>query len=117
VIDWLAKEKGISGADALRELGGGRNGSKIVKAYDYTDERGQLLYQVWRFEHMSVILSEAKYLWSSLELISSRQLEMSRFAQHDSAISNHRTFISSPDCFSAALLLLSDCFAHRCCSG
>jgi hypothetical protein len=29
--------------------------------------------------HMSVILSEAKNLWSSLELISSRQLEMSRF--------------------------------------
>ena len=29
--------------------------------------------------HMSVILSKAKNLWSSLELISSRQLEMSRF--------------------------------------
>jgi hypothetical protein len=28
---------------------------------------------------MSVILSEAKNLWPSLELISSRQLEMSRF--------------------------------------
>ena len=53
VIDWLAKEKGISGADALRELGGGRNGSKpsakLVKTYDYTDESGQLLYQVCRY--------------------------------------------------------------------
>ena len=31
VIDWLAKEKGISGADAMRELAGDRNGSKSIK--------------------------------------------------------------------------------------
>jgi hypothetical protein len=31
VIDWLAKEKGISGADAMRELADGRNGSKSIK--------------------------------------------------------------------------------------
>jgi CHC2-type zinc finger protein len=54
VIDWLAKEKGISGADAMRELAGGRNGSepaaRLVKTYDYTDECGELLYQVCRYD-------------------------------------------------------------------
>ena len=53
VIDWLAKEKGISGADALRDLAGGHNGSKpsakVVKTYDYTDVSGHLLYQVCRY--------------------------------------------------------------------
>ena len=53
VIDWFAKEKGISGADALRELAGGHNGSKpsakLVKTYDYTDDSGHLLYQVCRY--------------------------------------------------------------------
>jgi hypothetical protein len=34
---------------------------------------------VGRYRLPSVILSEAKNLWSSLQLISSRQLEMSRF--------------------------------------
>jgi DNA primase len=50
VIDWVSKEKGISGADAMRELGGGRNNSephgKIVARYDYTDEGGNLLYDM-----------------------------------------------------------------------
>lgn len=54
VIDWVAKEKGISGADALHKLAGARNGSEpaasLVKTYDYTDERGQLLYQVCRYD-------------------------------------------------------------------
>ena len=46
VIEWLAKEKRISVADAMRELGGS---GEIVCAYDYTDERGKLLFQVCRF--------------------------------------------------------------------
>ena len=47
VIDWLAKEKRISVADAMRELGGS---GEIVRAYDYTDERGKLLFQCVRYE-------------------------------------------------------------------
>ena len=52
VIDYVAKEKRISVADALRELGGRRNGqepaSKIVCAYDYRDTDGKLLFQICR---------------------------------------------------------------------
>ncbi len=56
VIDWLALEKGITIADAMREFGG--NGSKAtpatprreVCAYDYRDEKGAVLFQVVRFE-------------------------------------------------------------------
>ena len=37
IIDWIAKDKGISVADALRVLGGGHNGSKpspkLVETY------------------------------------------------------------------------------------
>ena len=47
MIDWLAKEKRILVADAMRELGGG---GEIVCVYDYTDERGKLLFQVCRFD-------------------------------------------------------------------
>ena len=50
VIDWLSKEKRIPIADAMRELGGGKNDSEIVATYDYTDEHGELLYQVCRFD-------------------------------------------------------------------
>jgi hypothetical protein len=54
VIDWLANEKGISGADALRDLADGNDGArpaaKIVKTYDYTDESGNLLYQTCRYQ-------------------------------------------------------------------
>src|SRR6266699_37036 len=42
VIDWLMREQNISAADALRILGGGRNGSsEPVATYDYTDESGE----------------------------------------------------------------------------
>jgi hypothetical protein len=54
VIDWLAEEKGISGADAMRELAGSRNGSeptaRLIATYDFTDPRGRLLYQVCRYD-------------------------------------------------------------------
>jgi 5S rRNA maturation endonuclease (ribonuclease M5) len=52
VIDWEMVEKNISAADAMRALGGGRNGSfpKPTAIYDYTDETGKLLYQVCRFK-------------------------------------------------------------------
>ena len=33
VIDWLAKENGISGADALRELAASRNGSEPAEKF------------------------------------------------------------------------------------
>jgi 5S rRNA maturation endonuclease (ribonuclease M5) len=53
VIDWIKHEKNVTTADAMRELGGGRNDEKprgkFVCAYDYTDERVKLLYQVCRF--------------------------------------------------------------------
>ena len=52
MIDWLAREKGISGVLAMRELAGGRNDQKqrpkFVCAYNYTDERGKLRFQVCR---------------------------------------------------------------------
>jgi putative DNA primase/helicase len=54
VVDWVMLEKGITAANAMRELGGGRNGStptpewKIVATYDYTDASGNLVYQVCR---------------------------------------------------------------------
>ena len=47
VIDWVMSEKGISVGEAMRELGGGAN-EKFVCAYDYTDEREKLLFQVCR---------------------------------------------------------------------
>jgi hypothetical protein len=54
VVDWLMQEKGITVAAAIRELGGGRNGSEplgtIVATYDYTDQGGKLLFQVCRFD-------------------------------------------------------------------
>jgi hypothetical protein len=54
VIDWVMYEKGITAAAAMRELGGGRNGSepggKFVCAYDYVDEDGKLLFQICRFK-------------------------------------------------------------------
>jgi hypothetical protein len=51
VIDWVMRAENISAADALRILAGGRNGSsEPVATYDYTDERGKLLYQVCRFD-------------------------------------------------------------------
>jgi hypothetical protein len=53
VVDWLAKEKGISVADALRELGGKNDQEprrKIVCAYDYVDESGKLLSQACRYQ-------------------------------------------------------------------
>jgi hypothetical protein len=50
VIDWLIHEKNITASDALRILGGGRNGSKPIQTYDYTDESGKPLYQGCRFD-------------------------------------------------------------------
>jgi hypothetical protein len=51
VVDWLIHERNISAADALRILGGGCNGSsEPVATYDYTNETGELLFQVCRFE-------------------------------------------------------------------
>src|SRR5437870_5610328 len=53
VIDWLAIERGISVADAMRELAGSNGqkspperNAKIVKSYDYTDATGKLVFQV-----------------------------------------------------------------------
>jgi 5S rRNA maturation endonuclease (ribonuclease M5) len=52
IIDWIALEENITATEAMRKLGGGRNGStpecKIVATYDYTDASGNLLYQVCR---------------------------------------------------------------------
>ena len=55
VIDLEALEKKITPAEAMRKLGGGRNGSsapewKIVATYDYTDENGALLFQCVRLD-------------------------------------------------------------------
>ena len=67
VIDWMMKEQGIDAKAALEQLGGGytppaqkltsgHSGAnntakaKMIKAYDYTDETGNLLFQVCRFE-------------------------------------------------------------------
>jgi hypothetical protein len=55
VIDWVMHERDCTAAEAMQLLGGGRNGDRpqkskrrIVATYDYTDERGNLLYQVVR---------------------------------------------------------------------
>ena len=45
VVDWLRSELGI---EAEPERGAGRG--KIVKTYDYKDEKGDLLFQVVRFD-------------------------------------------------------------------
>jgi 5S rRNA maturation endonuclease (ribonuclease M5) len=54
VIDWEAREKHLSSAEAIRELGGGRNSEKprkeFVCAYDYTDESGKQLFQAVRYK-------------------------------------------------------------------
>jgi 5S rRNA maturation endonuclease (ribonuclease M5) len=54
VIDWIALEEDLTAAEAMRKFGGGRNGStpewKIVATYDYTNERGRLLFQCVRCE-------------------------------------------------------------------
>jgi 5S rRNA maturation endonuclease (ribonuclease M5) len=54
IIDWIALKENITAAEALRKLGGGRNGSKpewnIVATYDYTDENGALLFQCVRLD-------------------------------------------------------------------
>ena len=54
VIDWIKHEKNVTTADAMRELGGGRNDEKphkeFVCAYDYTDESGKQLFQVVRYK-------------------------------------------------------------------
>jgi len=67
VIDWMMKEQGIDAKAALEQLSGeytplpqkltgGHSGAnntakaKMIKAYDYTDETGSLLFQVCRFE-------------------------------------------------------------------
>src|SRR6266550_4683952 len=41
--------KDLFPATRIRDAGG-RNGSKLVAAYDYTDETGRLLFQVCRFK-------------------------------------------------------------------
>src|SRR4029077_8601505 len=53
VIGWVMYEEKITDVEAMRKLGGSRNGSsapewKIVATYDYTDGSGNLLYQVCR---------------------------------------------------------------------
>jgi 5S rRNA maturation endonuclease (ribonuclease M5) len=53
VIGWVMFEEKITDVEAMRKLGGGRNGSsapewKIVATHDYTDASGNLLYQVCR---------------------------------------------------------------------
>lgn len=61
VIDWLAIEKGVSANVVFREMAMKLGGEKPkesappasripVKIYDYTDEQGNLLYQVCRYE-------------------------------------------------------------------
>src|SRR4029453_16589588 len=49
VIDWLMLEKQIEVGQAMRELGGGREG-KLVRVSDYVDENGELRHQTCRFE-------------------------------------------------------------------
>jgi hypothetical protein len=49
VIDWVMHEENATAADAMRILGGRKNRSEPVAVYDYTDENGNLLYQVCRF--------------------------------------------------------------------
>lgn len=54
MIDWLATEKQITVADAMRELGDNNGDSaptskpRIVATYDYVSESGKLLFQVCR---------------------------------------------------------------------
>lgn len=50
VIDFVMLKENLSLADAMRKLSGNNGDSKpiIVATYDYTDENGQLLYQVVR---------------------------------------------------------------------
>jgi 5S rRNA maturation endonuclease (ribonuclease M5) len=52
VIDWVMRERGCDAAQAMRELGLGRNDheerGQILCAYDYTDEGGNLLFQCVR---------------------------------------------------------------------
>jgi 5S rRNA maturation endonuclease (ribonuclease M5) len=54
VIGWVMYEEKITHVEAMRKLGGGRNGStpewNIVKTYDYTDENGALLFQCVRLD-------------------------------------------------------------------
>ncbi|HEU5247019.1 MAG TPA: hypothetical protein VFU09_08015 [Candidatus Udaeobacter sp.] len=54
VIDWVMHERGCDAAEAMRILGGERNGDKptgkFVKTYDYVDEAGKLLYQTCRYQ-------------------------------------------------------------------
>jgi 5S rRNA maturation endonuclease (ribonuclease M5) len=51
VIDWIKYERGCDAAEAMRLLGGGRNGAgEIVATYDYTDENGTVLFQCVRFQ-------------------------------------------------------------------
>jgi hypothetical protein len=55
IIDWEMQEKGCDAAEAMRNLGGGRNGEvrkskgKIVATYDYQDANGKLRFQVVRY--------------------------------------------------------------------
>src|SRR5207253_4877148 len=68
IIDWLMIEKNIDVKQAFEELGKGDNQDKGAKSspgestpgygkevmtYDYTNENGQLLYQVVRYEPKS----------------------------------------------------------------
>ena len=54
IIDWIATEQNIDPVEAMRRFGGGPNGSKpqrnSVKTYDYTDEKGDLLFQCVRYQ-------------------------------------------------------------------
>ncbi len=63
IIDWMACEKGVSPKEVYRELAINLGKEKeksntpkssakpvIVKTYDYTDEQGNLIYQVCRYE-------------------------------------------------------------------
>jgi hypothetical protein len=51
IIDWVVHERGCDAAEAIRILGGGRNGAvrKIVATYDYRDATGILLFQTVRY--------------------------------------------------------------------
>jgi len=54
IIDWIALEENITPAEVMKKLGGdtGRSAgrSRLVKAYDYTDAKGKLLYQKCRWQ-------------------------------------------------------------------
>ena len=57
IIDWIMLREGKTAGDVMKHLSPEEDGpavnqgaSKIVKTYDYTNEQGQLLYQVVRFE-------------------------------------------------------------------